>query len=122
MATARPIRHQRGLAAAQTLLRAWEELRGDMSQNDPLASMLCASKVLQADDERGAQAGLVVQGEDVNWQSLDALVELAVYGMLTHRSLAHDGGLLAGCRLCQQSESMWQNDLVGRLLRGREEP
>jgi hypothetical protein len=92
-----------------------------MSQNDPLASMLCASKVLQADDERGTLAGLVVQGEDVNWQSLDGLVELAVYGMLTHRSLAHDGGLLTGCRLCQQSESMWQNDLVGRLLRGRDE-
>ena len=83
--------------------------------------MLCASRVLQADDERGTQAGLVVQGEDVNWQSLDGMVELAVYGMLTHRSLAHDGGLLAACRLCQQSESMWQNDLVGRLLRGRDE-
>ncbi len=92
-----------------------------MSQNDPLASMLCASKVLQADDERGAQAGLVVQGEDVNWHSLDGLVELAVYGMLTHRSLAHDGGLQTDCRLCQQSELMWQNDLVGRLLRGRDE-
>lgn len=92
-----------------------------MSQNDPLASMLCASKVLQADDDRGSRAGLVVQGEDVNWQSLDGLVELAVYGMLTHRSLAHDGRLLTECRLCRQAEAMWQNDLVGRLLRGRVE-
>jgi hypothetical protein len=116
---ARPIRHQRGLAAAQTLLTAWDELRGDMSRSDPLASMLCASKVLQADDDRGARAGLVVQGEDVYWESLDTLLELAVYGMLTHRSLAHDGEPQDGCRLCVQSEATWHNDLIGRLLRGR---
>jgi hypothetical protein len=41
--------------------------------------------------------------------------------MLTHRSLAHDGRLLTECRLCRQAEAMWQNDLVGRLLRGRVE-
>jgi hypothetical protein len=116
---ARPIRHQRGLAAAQTLLTAWEELRGDMSRSDPLASMLCASKVLQADDDRGTGAGLVVQGEDVYWESLDTLLELAVYGMLTHRSLAHDDERQDGCRLCVQSEATWHNDLIGRLLRGR---
>ena len=90
-----------------------------MSQSDPLASMLCASRVLQGDDERGTKTGLVVQGDGVNWESLDSLVELAVYGMLTHRSLAHDGELLAGCRLCAQSELVWHNDLIGRLVRGR---
>lgn len=90
-----------------------------MSQSDPLASMLCASKVVQGDDERGTQTGLVVQGDGVSWDSLDGLVELAVYGMLTHRSLAHDGELLEDCRLCAQSEGIWHNDLIGRLLRGR---
>ncbi|HJQ03314.1 MAG TPA: hypothetical protein VJ851_17090 [Jatrophihabitans sp.] len=78
-----------------------------MSQSDPLASMLCASKVLQGDDE------------GINWESLDGLFELAVYGMLTHLSLAHDGELLTGCRLCAQSELVWQNSLIGRLLRER---
>jgi hypothetical protein len=90
-----------------------------MSQSDPLASMLCASKVLHGDDERGSQTGLVVQGDNVNWDSLDGLVELAVYGMLTHRSFAHDGELIEDCRLCAQSESIWHNGLIGRLLRGR---
>ena len=90
-----------------------------MNPSDPLAPMLCASKVLQCDDGRGTQTGLVVQGDDVNWDSLDGLVELAVYGMLTHRSLAHDGELLDDCRLCAQSEAIWHNDLIGRLLRGR---
>jgi len=90
-----------------------------MSQSDPLASMLCASKVLQGDDERGVHTGLVVQGDGVNWDSLDGLVELAVYGMLTHRSLAHDGELLEDCGLCARSEAIWHNGLIGRLLRGR---
>ncbi|MGI8665604.1 MAG: hypothetical protein ACR2N4_06190 [Jatrophihabitans sp.] len=113
----RPISHRRGLAAAQVLVSVTEELRDQLPPSDKLAPRLQAGRILEADDERGTRAGLVVQSDDVRWAAIDGLLDLAVYGMLAHRRLAHDGRPGTDCPMCQQAEAMWHNTLIGRVMR-----
>ncbi|MGI8668207.1 MAG: hypothetical protein ACR2N4_19620 [Jatrophihabitans sp.] len=107
----------RGQAAAAALLAVREELRDRISPNHPLAPRLYAGRIVENDDEHGGRAGLVVQGDGLRWQTIDGLLNMALYGMLMHRELAHAGQLRGpGCAVCEHAESMWQTTLLDPLL------
>lgn len=68
--------------------------------------------VLAADDERGTKVGLVVQADEIRWDAIDALLDLAVYGRLAHRRAAHAGSGGHGCAKCAAADAMWSGGLV----------
>lgn len=120
MVPRRPITPLRGHAAAVALTKAIAELGvGGVTSGQLEAARLYAGRVLEADDRHGAAHELIVQGDAALWPSIDGLVDLALYGRLAHRHLAHHGGAGEGCQLCQQADAMWHNALIEPLTRRR---
>lgn len=113
----RPIGHLRSHAAASALSAAIGDLRSDgITPGGLTSALLYADRVLAADDEYGVKESLIVQGDAVGWPAVDGLVEVAAYGMLAHRQLAHQGGAGQGCPLCQQIQAMWHSSLIDPVL------
>jgi hypothetical protein len=116
----RPIGHLRSRAAAAALSTAIGDLRPHGITPDELtAAPLYADRVLAADDDYGAGRGLIVQGNAVGWPAVDGLVEVAAYGMLAHRQLAHQGGAGQDCPLCREIQAMWHSALIDPILAHR---
>jgi hypothetical protein len=107
--------HSRRTRATRELYAARGELHGRLSPDHPSVPPWLCRRILDADDQHGKDAGLVVQGEQVSWSALDALAELALYGMLAHRRLAHSGELDPDCLRCARSTD-WQASLLERTL------
>ena len=105
--------------AARELHNARVELDGKLSPDHPSVPPWYGRRVLAADDEFGRAAGLVVQGERISWSAIDALTELAMYGMLAHRLLSHDGEVDPNCARCAQSTA-WQASLLERTFERNE--
>jgi hypothetical protein len=117
----RPIGHLRSHSAAAVLSAAIGDLRPHgISPDDLAAALLYADRVLAADDDYGVKQSLIVQGDTVGWSAVDGMVEVAAYGMLAHRQLAHQGGAGQDCPLCQQIHSMWQGSLIDPVLARRQ--
>ena len=113
----RPIGHLRSRAAAAALSAAIADLRPSGITSAGLTSaLLYADRVLAADDDYGAKQSLIVQGDAVGWPAVDGLVEVAAYGMLAHRQLAHQGGAGQDCPLCRQIQAMWHSTLMDPVL------
>jgi hypothetical protein len=113
----RPVGHLRSHAAAAALSAAIADLRPHGITPAGLASaLLYADRVLAADDDYGARQSLIVQGDAVGWPAVDGLVEVAAYGMLAHRQLAHQGGAGQDCPLCHQIQAMWHSALIDPVL------
>jgi hypothetical protein len=88
--------------AADALLDAREEYRGRISPTDAHVPRLYVGHILAEDDLYGTACGLVVQGDQVSWRSLDALEVLARRGQLAHhRDDPHPPGVTPlTCPLC----------------------
>jgi hypothetical protein len=88
--------------AADALLAAREQYRGQLTPTDAALPGLYASHILAEDDRHGAAVGLVVQGDSVSWSSLDALELLARHGQQAHRAdPGHPSGITPlTCPLC----------------------
>ncbi|HEX2903437.1 MAG TPA: hypothetical protein VHO01_08265 [Jatrophihabitans sp.] len=83
-----------------------------------LAPELMVAVLLDADDEYGRGRGLVVVADRVSWSMLDALLDMALYGSLSHKRDPHPPGG-AGCRWCQQAQAMWHAALITPLTAAR---
>lgn len=70
--------------AADALLAAREQYRGQIAPTDSSVPDLYASRVLAEDDRHGTACGLVVQGDAIAWRSIDALELLARRGQRAH--------------------------------------
>jgi hypothetical protein len=109
----RPIGHLRGRTAAAALSAAIGDLRPQgITPGGLTSALLYADRVLAADDDYGARHNLIVQGDTVGWPAVEGLVEVAAYGMLAHRQLAHRGGAGQDCPLCRQIQAMWHSSLI----------
>ncbi|MEO6701733.1 MAG: hypothetical protein ABIP57_09550 [Jatrophihabitantaceae bacterium] len=113
-----PIGHLRSHAAAAELRRAVREL-SSVQLVESQAPLLYAMRVLASDDRYGATVGLIVQGDELRWASIHGLVDLAIYGNLAHRDLAHAGGAGGDCELCSDGEAMWHNALIHQVVTDR---
>lgn len=71
--------------AADALVAARAELRGQLAAADTAMPVLYASRIVADDDRFGAECGFVVQGDAVSWTSLVALQSLARRGIEAHR-------------------------------------
>ncbi|MEO6703417.1 MAG: hypothetical protein ABI140_12550 [Jatrophihabitantaceae bacterium] len=117
----RRISHLRNHTAARSLAASIGELDASLlSAAELKLTLTWAGRILEADDRHGSIAELVVQGDEVRWPSISGLLELASYGMLAHRQLAHDGGAGNGCPLCEQSIAMWHTALVDPITRAQQ--
>jgi hypothetical protein len=104
--------------AAESLLAARETVRG-IRLTDPIVPRLYADLILEADDEFGTRDGLVVQGDAVTWEAIDALFDLAIAGGRAHRS-EHPAGVDPRCATCRQFDAVWSVPIAEpiRLRRG----
>lgn len=75
--------------------------------------------VLAADDERGSRVGAVVQADEVGWDSIGQLLDLALYGRLAHRLREHNGSAGQGCPVCAAADRMWCTALVDPVVQRR---
>lgn len=108
-----PIGHLRSHATAAALTTAISDLRAhDITPGGLTSALIYADRVLAADDDYGSKQSLIVQGDALGWPAVDGLVDIAVYGMLAHRQLAHRGGAGQACPLCRQIRAMWHSALI----------
>jgi hypothetical protein len=105
--------------ASDALVAARETLRGQLPPADPVMPRLYALRILEADDDFGSRDGLVVQGDGVTWQAIDALFDLAVVGGRAHRA-THPAGVDLACTTCGQFDAVWSVPIAEpiRLRRG----
>jgi hypothetical protein len=80
-----PNQSMRIRSAADALVAARTELRGQVRGSDAAMPVLYASRIVADDDRFGARCGYVVQGDAVSWSSLVALDTLAQRGVEAHR-------------------------------------
>jgi hypothetical protein len=106
--------------AADVLVATRESVRGT-PPTDPVVPRLYAMRILEADDEFGTRDGLVVQGDGVTWEAIDALFDLAITGCRAHRS-GHPAGVDLTCATCRQFDQVWAVQIAEpiRIRRGLE--
>jgi hypothetical protein len=103
------VQHLRSRNAAEALVAVRDELRGQIRPADRHAPWLYAHHILEADDDFGTGAGLVVQGDAVSWEMIEAIYALALLGADEHHRQAHPDGSrnATQCAMCRK----------GRLIR-----
>jgi hypothetical protein len=106
--------------AADSLVAAREMVRA-IRPTDPAVPRLYAQRILEADDDWGTRDGLVVQGDGVTWEAIEALFDLAIAGGRAHRA-EHPAGVDPKCAKCRQFDAVWAVQIAEpiRLRRGLE--
>lgn len=117
----RPIGPWRATHAADALTRAREQLATEgIRPGDEQSADLYARAVLAADDDFGAGDGLVVQGDEITWRQLDALLDLAMLARLAHGRLLHpDVDRPEDCEWCDRGDAMWHSAVIDPLTARR---
>jgi hypothetical protein len=88
-------------------------MRGQVEPSNEHSAWLYSQHVLASDDEFGAQAGLVVQGDELAWTTIDVLFDFATFGHAEHVRQCHaDGEGSQLCTACQKAEPLGQIWLV----------
>ncbi|SOD75077.1 hypothetical protein SAMN05892883_4280 [Jatrophihabitans sp. GAS493] len=97
-----------------------ERLRGVLLPGSPSWPRQFGVAVLQADDGLARHDGFVCVGDSIRWTALDAVFDLALYGYLAHRHLAHGRNLTsAGCAMCDAGQHFNVTPLVDPIMARR---
>jgi hypothetical protein len=106
--------HGRGHNAAEALLEVRERLRGQVGPANEHSAWLYSHHILAMDDKYGSSAGLVVQGDELLWSTIDALVDHALFGQSEHLRQCHpDMRGTQDCEACHRAQTFSQIWLAG---------
>jgi hypothetical protein len=91
----------RRLAAAEAVLAEFERLCRLVGDRPELLAHLYAGAAVRADDERGRDAGMVVQADELRWTELQQLLRLAqIEAQIRAEAGGHAVGAHPGCPDC----------------------
>jgi hypothetical protein len=108
-------------AAADALVAVRDDLRGKIPPRHKGSAQAYSTRLIDADDEFGARAGLVTQRDQLAWSTVDAMYDLAKAGGRAHQAETGHAAM-PGCEICAGYTAVGSVQIADALAARRRSP